>query len=159
MRFRKLRIAWSVGCVIACALLIALCVRSYRWCDNALSVLGHDLASVRGNVVIDDTICFESVDGKIIYLGGGAAGRFCALSISLANVAYVRQGNGIAVPYWALVFPLAVFTSAPWLRWQFSLRTLLIATTLVAVVLGAIVWLSARPPAAPPLDHVDVPEF
>ena len=29
---------------------------------------------------------------------------------------------------------------APWLRWRFSLRTLLIATTLVAVVLGLIVW-------------------
>jgi hypothetical protein len=27
------------------------------------------------------------------------------------------------------------------LRWRFSLRTLLIATTLVAVVLGLIVWL------------------
>ena len=29
--------------------------------------------------------------------------------------------------------------AAPWLRWRFSLRTLLIATTLVAVVLGVIV--------------------
>jgi len=29
----------------------------------------------------------------------------------------------------------------PWLRWRFSLRTLLITTTLVAVVLGLIVWL------------------
>src|SRR5262245_12610945 len=30
---------------------------------------------------------------------------------------------------------------APWLRWRFTLRPLLIATTLVAVVLGLIVWL------------------
>jgi hypothetical protein len=29
----------------------------------------------------------------------------------------------------------------PWLRWRFSLRTLQIATTLVAVALGLIVWL------------------
>ena len=29
MRFRKLRIAWSVICSIACVLLIALWVRSY----------------------------------------------------------------------------------------------------------------------------------
>jgi hypothetical protein len=28
----------------------------------------------------------------------------------------------------------------PWLGWQFSLRTLLIATTLIAVVLGLIAW-------------------
>src|SRR4051812_9605600 len=43
MRFHKLRIAWSVGCGIACGLLIVLWVRSYylgdvvqwsvtRWC-------------------------------------------------------------------------------------------------------------------------------
>ena len=35
MRFRKLRIAWSVGCGIACVLLIVLWVRSYKtlyWC-------------------------------------------------------------------------------------------------------------------------------
>ena len=29
MRFRKLRIAWSVACGIACVLLIVLWVRSY----------------------------------------------------------------------------------------------------------------------------------
>jgi hypothetical protein len=35
----------------------------------------------------------------------------------------------------------------PWileLKWRFSLRTLLIATTVVAVVLELIVWLSRR---------------
>src|SRR5258705_7220858 len=116
MRFRNLRIAWSVGCGIACVLLIVLWVRSYWWADNALNFLGHDLASVHGNVVIDDTICFTSVDGKIVYLGGGTADQFYAISISLANVAHVRQGKGIAVPYWALVFPLAVLAPAPWLR-------------------------------------------
>src|SRR6476469_394529 len=34
MRFRKLRIAWSVMCLIACVLLIALWVRSYSWVDG-----------------------------------------------------------------------------------------------------------------------------
>ena len=143
MRFRKLRIAWSVGCGIACVLLIVLWVRSYWWVDNALNFLGHDLASVHGNVVLDDTICFTFVDGKIIYLGG-TIGPFFAISFPLANVAYVRQGTGIAVPYWALVFPLAAtFTIVPWIPWstRFSVRTLLIATTLIAMVLGLIVWL------------------
>jgi hypothetical protein len=35
-----------------------------------------------------------------------------------------------------------VFAWAGRRRWRFTLRTLLIATTLVAVVLGLIVWLS-----------------
>jgi len=34
MRFRKLRIAWSVGCGLACVLLIALWVRSYWLIDT-----------------------------------------------------------------------------------------------------------------------------
>ena len=48
------------------------------------------------------------------------------------------------VPYY---FPFLLTSSlslAPWVRYlpgRFSLRTLLIATTLVAVVLGLIVWL------------------
>jgi hypothetical protein len=46
----------------------------------------------------------------------------------------------IRVPNWLLVVPLAIAVAIPWLRWRFSLRTLLIATTLVAVVLGLIVY-------------------
>jgi hypothetical protein len=44
-------------------------------------------------------------------------------------------------PYWFLILLTAAIAAAPWLRWpkRFSLRTLLIATTLVAVVLGLIV--------------------
>jgi hypothetical protein len=47
----------------------------------------------------------------------------------------------IRVPYWFPVVLSLVVAVAPWLRWsrRFSLRTLLIATTLVAVVLGLIV--------------------
>jgi hypothetical protein len=34
MRYRKLRIAWSVGCAIACVLLCVLWVRSYYHADK-----------------------------------------------------------------------------------------------------------------------------
>jgi hypothetical protein len=47
--------------------------------------------------------------------------------------------TSIQVPYWAIVPPLIVFACFPWIQ-RFSLRTLLIATTLVAVVLGLIVY-------------------
>src|SRR3954453_23187446 len=42
MRFRKMRIAWSVLVAIACVLLILLWVRSYRWHDGAF---GHSASS------------------------------------------------------------------------------------------------------------------
>ena len=41
MKYRKLRIAWSVGCAIACVLLIALWVRSYWRADTAVVVVSQ----------------------------------------------------------------------------------------------------------------------
>ncbi len=58
-----------------------------------------------------------------------------------------RVGDGvlrseIVVPHWFLVLLSAAFAAAPWIRWsnRFSLRALLIGTTIVAVLLGAIVY-------------------
>src|SRR6476620_3597226 len=58
-------------------------------------------------------------------------------------------GTGHAPPAWldderyVLYFsaPAVFLAFAPWMRWHFSLRTLLIATTLVAVVLGLVMWM------------------
>jgi glucose uptake protein GlcU len=52
-------------------------------------------------------------------------------------------GIGTSFPYWLAVVVLAAIGGAPWIKPHFSLRTLLIATTLVAVILGAVV-LAAR---------------
>jgi hypothetical protein len=49
----------------------------------------------------------------------------------------------VAAPYWFPVATVAMIAVLPWMRelkWQFSLRTLLIATTLIAVVMGLAVW-------------------
>jgi hypothetical protein len=54
----------------------------------------------------------------------------------------LTDGYVVALPYWLLLFTFCVGVAAPQLRWRFTLRTLLIATTLVAVVLGLIMWLS-----------------
>jgi hypothetical protein len=45
-------------------------------------------------------------------------------------------------PHWFAASVVTLIAATPWLRFQFSLRTLLIATTLVAVVLGLVVWAS-----------------
>jgi hypothetical protein len=68
-----------------------------------------------------------------------------------ANISFIY------FPYWFSILLVTTLAALPWLRWRFSLRTLLIATTLVAVVLGLIVWLLARPPTAPPIDVGDFP--
>ena len=51
-------------------------------------------------------------------------------------------GPSLIVPTWFLIGVALALSAAPWIRWsnRFSIRTLLITTTLVAVVLGLIVW-------------------
>jgi hypothetical protein len=44
----------------------------------------------------------------------------------------------LRLPYWILIVTTVAVATIPWIKWRFSLRTLLIATTLVAVVL----WLA-----------------
>ena len=47
----------------------------------------------------------------------------------------------VVLPYWCIALIAGMFAIRPWRGpLQFSLRTLLIATTLVAVVLGLAVW-------------------
>jgi hypothetical protein len=57
------------------------------------------------------------------------------------------NGRRLDIPYWFIVLLNAAIAAAPWLPWwskRFSLRTLLIATTLIAVALWLIVWVVKR---------------
>jgi hypothetical protein len=47
---------------------------------------------------------------------------------------------GVPIPFWCLAVAFAALSVNPWICWRFTLRTLLMATTLVAVVLGLIVY-------------------
>ena len=59
----------------------------------------------------------------------------CGILCLMAFVVLVRN-------YFLSAFAiLAAAATAPWIR-RFSLRSLLIATTLVAIVLGLVVWLA-----------------
>jgi hypothetical protein len=51
-----------------------------------------------------------------------------------------HEGFFLTVPCWFPVVLSAVLVVVPWIKWRFTVRTLLIATTLVAVVLGLIVY-------------------
>ena len=53
-----------------------------------------------------------------------------------------NNSTGIRAPFSFLISVSAVIAVLPWLPRRFSLRTLLIATTLVAVGLGLILWAS-----------------
>ena len=53
------------------------------------------------------------------------------------------SSHSLVISHWSAVLLSGVLAVVPWiprLSWRFSLRTLLIAMTLIAVVLGAIVY-------------------
>jgi hypothetical protein len=126
-------------------LLIVLWVRSYWWVDvvsgyhSKLLVFG--LGSERGNVgcewMSNLTSIFQVTEWRARSYPPGNE------HITQFVYHYTPQGATIiGMPSWILVVTFVALAAAPWIRWsnRFSLRTLLIATTLVAVVLGAIVY-------------------
>ena len=144
MRFRYLRIAWSVVCGIMCLLLFLLWVWSYTWLDDF---------SLRNGSRCYATV--QSFNGRLFYDEGFGiiGGRTVNYSCQIAGIQFQwsccthgshiwRLRQGVSVPDWSVLIVLSLLGTAPWLPRQFSLRTLLIATTLVAVMLGIIVWIS-----------------
>jgi hypothetical protein len=117
MRFRKLRIAWSVGCAIACVLLIVLWVRSYY-----------------------APFVFHLKPTALWFLSIG--GHIGPLVTETNKDGTMHMTTYHTAPYLALVFLAATVGAFAWIPQRFTLRTLIIATTLVAVVLGLIVWAS-----------------
>jgi hypothetical protein len=152
MRYRKLRIAISATCGIAFMLLIVLWVRSYWWADSvAISGSGF-VTSMRGTVYvlgkfsIDNspslTFDFRSSPGNLISVSWFRIDPRPPSDNYLVRYSVMPFGNYIPIPHWCLAVLAAGSSIVPWLRWRFSLRALLIATALIAAVLGVVVYLS-----------------
>jgi hypothetical protein len=157
---RYLRIAFSATCLIACVLVIALWVRSYWVWDGVTKQAGpkyiYHVASYRGEFGVARLAAADAID-----LDGSQLLSFGWNCVWRSDIPQLASGNTItvwgqkrpyalipfAVVHYGLVFiPFAALAAAPWLRWsnRFSLRTLLVATTLVAVVLGLIMWAASK---------------
>jgi hypothetical protein len=145
MRYRKLRIAWSVVCSIACVLLIVLWVRSYWIVD----LIQKGTGSKSVNVYIEPgTIgvgILAELNPNSWTRSSMTADRYHVVvgthpprSSRVWGYSHFAT-NALFLPFWFLVLLASTLVTVPWLRWRFTLRILLIATTLVAVVLGLIV--------------------
>ena len=137
--FRYLRIVFSTTCIFACVLLTALWLRSYWWLDSIHAIPNHSVNTFRGGLLFDMPLEISSLPN-----GPGleivAIQHFGEYSFPVDAISVTRGVGGVSVPFLFPTFITIVLAAAPWLRWRFSLRTLLIVTTLVAVVLGIIVW-------------------
>ena len=130
------------GVGVVAVLLCVLWVRSYWWADR-LGRGSIDFASARGVIQVQKWFMPEYfnmrsrshwtwdgffVDDKFNSLPG-----FHWHSDPISTF--------VNVPHWLLVLYASASSAVPWLPLKhFSLRTLLIATTLIAVILGAIVY-------------------
>jgi hypothetical protein len=138
-----LRIAAIALCLTACVLLIAMWVRSYWRTDmwqGVISSASATVGSIRGRIGVR----IEKLNSTPRY----PALRFRSLPsewirLPKNKVILHRSDDlfAIVAPHGLLVLLFATLASIPWIKRRFTLRTLLIATTLVAVVLGLIVLL------------------
>jgi hypothetical protein len=147
MRFRKLRIAWSVGCGVACVLLIVLWLRSYRTFDAigwpVTSRMNFQLQSGIGSWHINATEQgrpITSLELQSVDIPDGEEIRTALRNLAPSGFALRYSYNScfICFPQWLPVLIMAAIgaAAAPLIRCRFSLRTLLIATTLTSMVLG-----------------------
>jgi hypothetical protein len=151
MKFRKLRIAWSVFWGVACLLLIVLCVRSLNRID-ALTWHYDNAEAFQIRTNPGQVTFMAFTDQPVPPLAVRQVGRlwlsewFESMRLYGGTMQWWFQARSnhagwhVSIPDWFLILLCCAAGSIPWLRWRFTLRTLLIATTLVAVVLGLIAW-------------------
>jgi hypothetical protein len=160
-RFRKLRIAWSMVWGVLCVLLIALWLRSYRWVDLLTLPINStrtiQIGTFPGDVVFRaPPVSYYRSKGDLRSVASLREHRSWPFkpSTSLkrklpskAGIRWSSQSQGsdghLIVPYWMMVALSGTMSVLPLKSklWRFGLRTLLIATTLIAVLLGLLVWL------------------
>jgi hypothetical protein len=154
---RLLNIA-SILSLVACVAFMGMWVRSYWWCDELISHYTDtqvcSVLSVVGKVWLQSTDLgpVQLTERKIISvpIGNRKMPEFPVPPLPLGfsttwgfQAEFSWASSTMIVPYWFLVLTigsLAMVSQFRW-PWRFTLRTLFIATTFLAIVLGMIAWL------------------
>jgi hypothetical protein len=136
---KVLRIAVTALCLTACVLLAALWVRSYWLSDGFEGGFPGwliEAESLRGQ--IRGAAYYSGYHGDLL-VDSLAVDGFGARPLKF-DIGTWDDGAAVFVPHWFLTLVCGSFAVAPWLPWpqRFSLRTLLIATTLVAAALAMV---------------------
>jgi hypothetical protein len=153
MKFRKLRITWTVCCGIACMLLVVLWVRSYWRTDVVWKHNGRNtyMISSRSSGIMLVTLPGKEGTFNWSYetrASNNTRSPVRTPTYSMWGFQYKDETDTLAkilfVPSWFTFLLLAALTvvTSPWklVSCRFSLRTLLIAITAIGVMLGLIVW-------------------
>ena len=145
MKYRKVRIAWSVEWGLIVVLLCVLWVRSYSTLDKVsrISAVGtfQEIGITSATVYYSKMTNVEVVGAPYPTQPWRHKSRTNWWS-NQSTFSRRVSPNGLVfrMPIWAPAVSLAFVASMPWLSPRFSLRTFLLAMSLVAVVLGLSVW-------------------
>jgi hypothetical protein len=138
VKIRILKIAVSAVSVLACVLLIALWVRSQRVADVVhwapSSRFTMYLSSGSGVIVVSVTP--KGVTPKLAWtkveIMPGPVQRW--------QIHSGRDGTSLRFPHRLPIAVLALLAVAPWIRWRFSLRAVMIAVAVVSLLLGSCLY-------------------
>jgi hypothetical protein len=145
---RPLRITVSVGSALCCLLVIVLWVRSYGIRDSAVWPMnngGMEVNSIKGRLVlflysppISGPEQFRTLHEDITPSDESRVKR------DILGFSYYSEtsSTNIHIHFLFLALATVAVAGAPWIRWsnRFSLRTLLLATTAIALALGLIIY-------------------
>jgi hypothetical protein len=134
-----LRIASSAVWLIGIALFVAFWVRSYWRYDFTQS---GGITSANGNLYVGRKVAITRYADYTPSPQQLTKNLLGMLSITSVGVTAEPSGGGITLPYWLLLVPILALAAVPWKR--FSLRTLLFATTLIAIVLVLAVYAARK---------------
>jgi hypothetical protein len=150
-------IAWSVVCAIACVLVVALWLRSYWRADGYSVAISKftfvGIASSRGAIKpfrVDNgggasfgtwQIDNDAIEGKVNYQVATLPSYRGAFGFGVRRESS-NSLSQVVVPHWFCAIAAGALATFPWLPYRFTLRTLLIATSLVAVALSLVIYAS-----------------
>jgi hypothetical protein len=137
-----LQIAWTARRGIVCVLLAVLWIRSY-WVDDVVWVPFTGYLQLNSNCG-DVRIIANAENRRPLWQFDFSTPRAYNRHWFFKFEAHPRfvWWLDITIPHWCLTILVAIGATAPWIHCsrRFSLRTLLIATTQTAIMLGLVVW-------------------
>ena len=142
VKFRKLRLAWSAASAIACVSMVALWIHSIWFSDHMIISGIHHLyfvESARGNLWFNATTRPMSWSQGLLFFKTGLPlldNNFRTPSNFLGFHLTFSAGHYSIIPHWFVAAIATASAAIPWIRWRFSLRTMLIMVAAIAVLLG-----------------------
>jgi hypothetical protein len=138
---RSLRIGWSALFGLLAVLLCVLWVRSYWRHDTLHGWKSNKVVFSIGSEIGVIGFMWDQRPARYTWRARLADGGDIPL---FSNSRTTTGETMMNFPIWLPIILLCSIGAVPWLPYRFSLRTLLVATTLVAVVLGLIVWAARK---------------